>query len=216
MLKISMAVTGIIFILYVLAHMYGNLKAFAGQDSFDAYAHHLRTMGTPILPESGVLWVIRAVLLVSLAVHAYAAFTLWARAQGARSKKYVVKKAVVSSLSSRTMRWGGLAILLFLIFHLLEFTFRAVTPGGDDDSPYVRLVNAFSPGTWWVAVIYLLAMAALAMHLRHGVWSAAQTLGYTNTPASRRRWNVAGYTVATVIAGGFALVPLSVLFGIVD
>jgi len=214
--KIAMAVTGIVFIAYVALHMYGNLKIFAGQASFDAYAEHLRVIGEPILPRTGLLWIVRVVLLVSLIVHVVAAAKLWARASGARSQKYVLKKAASASLSSRTMRWGGLTILLFIIWHLLEFTFRAATPGGDSDSPYQRVVNAFSPDTWWVSVIYLLAMAALAMHLRHGVWSAAQTLGYTNSPAARARWNIAGYTVATIIAGGFALVPLSVLFGIVD
>jgi succinate dehydrogenase / fumarate reductase cytochrome b subunit len=78
------------------------------------------------------------------------------------------------------------------------------------------MVNGFSPENWWVPVVYLLAMAALAMHLRHGVWSAAQTLGLTNSATARARWNVAGYVTALVIAGGFALVPLSILFGIVD
>ena len=102
------------------------------------------------------------------------------------------------------------------MFHILNFTTRTVTPGGDSDSPYQRLVNAFQPEQWWVAVIYLAAMGALAMHLRHGVFSAAQTLGLTGTVEKQRRWNLVGYAIATIVAGGFALVPLSVLFGIVD
>ena len=211
-----MALSGLIFIGYVLLHMYGNLKVFGGQESFDGYAHHLRTFGEPILPYAGLLWVLRVVLLASLVVHAVAAFKLWARASGARSQKYVVKKAVVASLSSRVMRWGGVALLLFVVFHILHLTTRTITPGGDSDSPYERMVNGFSPETWYVSVIYLLAMVALAMHLRHGVWSAAQTLGFTNTPAARARFNVAAYVLAIVVAGGFAIVPLSILFGIVD
>ncbi len=211
-----MALTGLVFIAYVLLHMYGNLKVFAGQDSFDTYAEHLREIGEPILPRTGLLWIIRVVLLVSLAVHATAAYTLWARARGARPQRYVVQKAVQASWSSRTMRWGGTALLLFIVFHILNFTTRTVTPGGDADSPYQRLVNAFEPEQWWVALIYLAAMGALAMHLRHGVFSAAQTLGLTGTVEKARRWNLLGYTIATVVAGGFALVPLSVLFGIVD
>jgi succinate dehydrogenase / fumarate reductase cytochrome b subunit len=214
--KLAMAITGLIFVAYVLLHMYGNLKVFAGQQSFDAYAEHLREFGEPILPRSGFLWVIRVVLLVSLLVHAAAAYKLWARASSARPQRYVMRKAVRSSLSSRTMRWGGTALLLFIIFHLLEFTGRVVTPGGDSDSPYQRLVNAFQPEQWWVALIYLLAMVALGMHLRHGVYSAAQTLGLTNHAGSQRRAHLAGYALAVVIAGGFALVPLSVLLGIVD
>ena len=215
-LKLSMAVSGLVFIGYVLLHMYGNLKVFGGQESFDDYAHHLRTFGEPILPYGGLLWIVRVVLILSLVVHASAAFRLWARAQGARSQKYVVKKAVVSTLSSRMMRWGGVTLLLFVVFHILHLTTRTITPGSNAESPYRRLVAGFQPEYWYVAVVYLLAMGALAMHLRHGTWSAGQTLGLTNSPASRRRWNLAGYTLAVVVAGGFAIVPLSVLFGIVD
>lgn len=214
--KLAMAGTGLVFIGYVLVHMYGNLKVFGGQESFDTYAHHLRTFGEPILPYEGLLWILRVVLLASVVIHAVAAFKLWARASGARSQKYVVKKAVAASLSSRVMRWGGVALLLFVIFHLLHLTTRTITPGGDSESPYQRMVNSFAPENWWVAVVYLLAMTALAMHLRHGVWSAAQTLGLTMTPAARARWNLVGYAVAIVVAGGFALVPLSILFGIVE
>lgn len=211
-----MAVTGLIFIAYVLAHMYGNLKVFAGQNAFDEYSHHLRELGEPLLPYSGFLWVMRVVLLIALVVHATAAYKLWARAAGARSQKYVMRKAAVATISSRTMRWGGTAILLFVIFHLLHLTTHTINPAGDPPSPYRRMVDGFAPENWWVSVIYLLAMVALAMHLRHGTWSAGQTLGWTSTPAARVRWNIAGYVLAFVIAGGFALVPLSVLFGIVE
>ena len=214
--KIAMALTGLVFIGYVLLHMYGNLKVFAGQEAFDTYAEHLREFGEPILPHAGLLWIIRVVLLVSLVVHAVAAYRLWARASGARSTKYNVQRAVRSSFSSRTMRWGGTALLLFVVFHILHLTTRTITPGGDSDSPYQRMVNGFSPEQWWVAAVYLLAMAALAMHLRHGVFSAAQTLGLTSTKEKARLFNLAGYTAALVIAGGFAIVPLSVLLGIVD
>lgn len=215
-LKILMAVTGIVFIGYVLLHMYGNLKVFNGQDAFDEYAHHLRTFGEPMLPHEGLLWIIRVVLLLSLIGHAYAAFTLWARASKARPQKYAVKKAVAATLSSRMMRWGGVALLLFVIFHLLHFTTQTVHPGGETDSPYERVVNSFAPEYWYIAVVYLLAMGALAMHLRHGVWSACQTLGLTNTARARTRANLAGVALAVIIAGGFALVPLSILLGIVD
>jgi succinate dehydrogenase / fumarate reductase cytochrome b subunit len=214
--KMSMAVTGLLFAGYVLAHMYGNLKVFAGQEAFDEYAHHLRTLGEPILPYSGFLWVFRVVLLGALLVHAGSALHLWSRARRARSERYVVKRAVAATLSSKMMRWGGVTLLLFVIWHLLQFTTRTITPGGDSDSPYQRVVNAFQPDVWWVTVIYLVALLALAMHLRHGVWSAGQTLGLTGSPAKRRQWNLLAYGVAVVVAGGFALVPLSILFGIVE
>lgn len=211
-----MAVTGLIFIGYVLLHMYGNLKVFAGQDAFDEYAHHLRTFGEPMLPHEGLLWVMRALLLLSVIGHAYAAFTLWARASRARTSKYVVKKAVAATLSSRTMRWGGVALLLFVVFHILHLTTHTINVNGDPESPYDRMVSSFQPEVWWVAVIYLLAMAALAMHLRHGVWSAAQTLGLTNSPRSRRNAKLLGLVVAVVIAGGFSLVPIFTLFGVIS
>lgn len=215
-LKIAMALSGLVFIGYVLLHMYGNLKVFAGQESFDTYAEHLREFGEPILPYGGLLWIVRIVLILALVVHVVSAFRLWSRAQSARTQKYAVRKAVHSSLSSKWMRWGGVALLLFVIFHLLHFTLRVVTPGGDSDSPYERLVNGFQPEQWYVVLIYVLAMGALAMHLRHGVWSASQTLGLTGSPAKARRANLAGYALAVLVAGGFVIVPLSVLVGIVE
>src|SRR3546814_1681419 len=113
-------------------------------------------------------------------------------------------------------RWGGFALRLFVVFHLLHLTTHTINVNGDPESPYERVVSSFQPEQWWVSVVYLLAMIALAMHLRHGVWSASQTLGLTNTAKSRARANFAGVFLAVVIAGGFALVPLSILTGIVD
>ena len=154
-LKASMAVTGVIFVLFVLLHMYGNLKAFAGQEAFDGYAASLRTLLYPYLPHEGFLWIQRVVLVVALVVHFYAAVTLWARARAARRTRYVMHKRQVQTYSSRTMRWGGLIILAFVIFHLLQFTTLTINVGGTFDSPYQRLVAAFrrsgtstSP-TWW-------------------------------------------------------------------
>jgi succinate dehydrogenase / fumarate reductase, cytochrome b subunit len=214
-LKMLMAVSGLLFVLYVLAHMYGNLKAFSGHDAFNEYAHHLRTLGEPMLPYSGFLWINRAVLLLSLVVHVYCAATLWRRKNHARTTKYVVKKSNHSTLSSHWMRWGGITLLLFIVWHLLNFTIGKVNvQGGPTDDPYDLLVDSFD--TWWLTVIYLVAMAALAMHIRHGVWSAAQTLGLTNNVRARRNANVLGVLLATVIAGGFSLVPLFTLFGVID
>lgn len=213
-LKLIMAVTGIIFVLYVLAHMYGNLMVFGGADTFNEYAHHLRTFGEPMLPHKGFLWVLRIVLLVSVVLHAWAAFTLWGRAGKARSTRYAVKKAVGSSLSSRTMRWGGVALLLFIVFHLLHLTTHTVTPQGAQDSPYLHVTESFS--IWWVTLIYVLAMVALGMHIHHGVWSASQTLGLTNTAAARTRAKMLGLALAVILVVGFLLPPLSIQFGLVD
>lgn len=214
-LKLLMAVSGLIFIGYLLLHMYGNLKVFAGHDAFNEYAHHLRTFGEPMLPYEGLLWIVRSVLLVAIAAHLYAAFVLTRRAAKARTTKYVMKKNSASSLSSRTMRWGGVALLLFIIWHLINFTVGKVNPtGGETNDPYNLVVDNFE--TWWITLIYLAALFALAMHLHHGVWSACQTLGLTNSERTRDRAKDLGLLVAVLIAGGFALVPLSILFGFVD
>jgi succinate dehydrogenase / fumarate reductase, cytochrome b subunit len=210
-----MAVTGIVFILFVLAHMYGNLKAFSGHDAFNEYSEHLRSIGEPMLPHSGLLWILRAGLIVSLVIHVACAVVLWRRAVRARSTRYAVKKNLASTFSSRWMRWGGIALLLFVVWHLINFTIGKVNvSGGPTDDPYDLLVDSFD--TWWLTVIYLAAMAALAMHLRHGVWSAAQTLGLTNNERARRNAKVLGILVAVVIAGGFSLVPIFTLFGVIS
>jgi len=220
-LKLLMAVSGIIFILFVLLHMYGNLKAFAGESAYNEYAEHIRTIGQPILPYSGYLWIQRVVLIVALVAHVWSAIVLWRRANAQRPVKYAMKKNRHSSLSSRTMRWGGVTLLLFIIWHLLHFTIVKINPQGDQsksitDNPYQLLVHSFSDSAWWMTVIYLLAMLALGFHLHHGTFSACQTLGWTSTAASRARARVFGWVVAIVIAGGFSLVPLFILFGVID
>jgi succinate dehydrogenase / fumarate reductase cytochrome b subunit len=213
-LKLLMAASGVLFIGFVLLHMYGNLKAFSGHDAYNEYAEHLRIIGEPMLPREGMLWLIRAALIVALVVHVYAAVALWRRAGRARTVKYQVKKNRHSSFSSRWMRWGGVALLLFIVWHLLNFTIGKVNvSGGATNDPYNLLVDTFN--VWWLTLIYLVAMAALAMHLHHGVWSAAQTLGLTNNAKARRNAKVLGAIVAVVIAGGFSLVPIFVLAGVI-
>ncbi|WP_127479805.1 succinate dehydrogenase cytochrome b subunit [Nocardioides pantholopis] len=214
-LKLAMAISGIVFIAYVFAHMYGNLKAFSGHDAYNEYAHHLRELGEPMLPYEGFLWIMRVVLVLALVVHVGAALALWKRAGAARRTKYQVKKNVRSSLSSRTMRWGGLTILLFVIWHLIHFTIGKVNPaGGETNDPYNLMVEPFD--LWWMTLIYLLAMLALAMHLHHGTFSALQTLGLTNTATSRARARQAGWAIAVVIGVGFSLVPIFTLAGVIS
>lgn len=218
-LKLLMAVSGLLFIGFVLGHMYGNLKAFAGQESFNGYAEHLREIGEPILPYSGFLWILRVGLIVALVVHVACAVALWRRAASARSVQYAVKKNVHSSISSRTMRWGGVTVLVFLVWHLLNFTITRINPstgetGGAAGDPYSLLVDTFD--LWWMSIIYLVAMVALGLHLHHGTWSSLQTLGYTSTAKARVRAKAAGWVLAVVVAGGYSLVPLGVLLGLID
>jgi succinate dehydrogenase / fumarate reductase, cytochrome b subunit len=218
-LKALMAVSGIVLIGYLLAHMYGNLKVFAGQAAFDDYAHHLRTIGEPVLPHTGLLWVIRVVLLVAVVGHAYAAFKLWKRNHRGRggAKRYHAPRAargVQRSYSSFTLRWGGIIIALFVIFHLLNFTWQVITPGGASASPYERVVNGFS--VWWLVAVYTIAMLAVGFHLRHGTWSALTTLGANTSTVARHRLNLIAYAVAGVVTVGFLLPPYSILFGLVS
>ncbi len=215
-----MAVTGIVMALFLLAHMYGNLKVFSGAAAFDDYAAHLRTLGEPFLPRGGALWVLRVVLLASVLAHAVAAFLLWHRmrsATGGRgSRRYATKKAprgVQRTYASFTLRWGGIVLGLFVIYHLLHLTLNVIAPGGASDSPYQRMVNGFS--IWWVTLSYLLALLALGLHLRHGVWSAFASLGANTGVRRRRHLNQLAYLVTAVIILGFVLPPLAIQFGMV-
>jgi succinate dehydrogenase / fumarate reductase cytochrome b subunit len=214
-LKMLMALSGLLFVAFVLGHMYGNLKAFEGETAFNDYAEHLRAFGEPILPRAGFLSLLRAGLLVALVVHVYAAVTLWARAKHARSTPYVMKKRTGATWASLMMRWGGVTLLLFLIWHLLNFSVGKVNvTGGPTNNPYELLVDTFS--SWWLTLIYLAAMAMLGAHLHHGFWSAFQTLGWTGTARARSLAKSVGFTLALIIAVGFSLVPLAVLAGIIE
>jgi succinate dehydrogenase / fumarate reductase cytochrome b subunit len=214
-LKILMAVSGIAFVGFTLVHMYGNLKAFSGREAYDGYAAHLRTLGEPMLPHEGALWIIRAGLILALAVHVYCAATLWRRAKAARTIKYQVKKSTGAIPASRLMRWGGVALLLFIIWHLLEFTIVKIDvhSGPAAQDPFGLLVHAFNVP--WMTAIYLAAMLALGAHLHHGIWSATQTLGLTGSQRTRKLAKRSAFTLAVVIAGGFSLVPLFVAFGVI-
>jgi succinate dehydrogenase / fumarate reductase cytochrome b subunit len=217
-LKAMMAVTGLILIGYLLAHMYGNLKIFGGPGAFNAYAHHLRILGEPLLPRTGALWIIRVVLIVSVLAHMYAAFSLWSRAHNARggTRRYYSNKSrtgVQRTYASYTLRWGGVVILLFVIYHLLHLTWNIIHPGGAAAEPYERVVNGFQ--IWSVVLAYTIAVIAVGFHIRHGIWSALTTLGANTSSLARQRLNVLAYAVAGVLTVGFLLPPFAILFGFV-
>jgi succinate dehydrogenase / fumarate reductase cytochrome b subunit len=214
-LKFLMAVSGLLFIGFVLAHMYGNLRVFAGHDAFNEYAEHLRTLGTPMLPYSGFLWLMRVALIAAIVTHVICGVKLWRRAKKARAVKYQVKKHTGAIPASLIMRWAGVAIGLFLVWHLLNFTVGKVNvQGGPTNDPYNLVVDSFQ--VWWLTLIYLAALAALGAHLHHGFWAACQTLGVTGSARSRATSRRLSLTLALIITVGFAVVPISVLLGIVE
>ena len=212
-LKLMMAVSGLFFVFFVLFHMYGNLKILAGHETFDEYAHHLREMFMPILPYEGFLWCFRLVLILALVAHAYSAFTLWSRANTARGSNYAVRQAAAATWRSKAMRWGGVALLAFIVFHLAQFTLMWINVGGYRETPAERVILAFQHP--WVVLVYLIALAALGMHLLHGTWSAIQTLGWTGTPAARARAKSLSLFIATVTIVGFMVPPLAIMFGLI-
>ncbi|OUZ08553.1 succinate dehydrogenase [Aeromicrobium sp. PE09-221] len=219
-MKYAMAVSGLIMVGYLILHMYGNLKVFGGQEAFDAYAHHLRTFGEPMLPYEGLLWIVRVALLASVLVHAWAAITLWRRNKAAAGysggKRYHSSKGatgVQRSYASFTLRWGGVIILVFIVYHLLHLTANVISPGGASDSPYQRTVNGFE--IWWVVLSYTIAVLAVGLHLWHGIWSALTTLGQNRSKTRlASRLTPLAWFVSAVITIGFLLPPWAILLGI--
>src|SRR5699024_730455 len=184
------------------------------------YSHHLRTMGEPILPYAGALWVIRVVLLAAIIIHILCAVTLWYRSRGATagrgSTRYASSKAPRGnqrSYSSFTMRWGGVVIALFVIYHLLHLTWNVISPGGASGSPYERVVNGFE--IWWVVLSYTIALLAVGFHLRHGFWAALASLGANTSVQRRRHLNVLATVAALVLTVGFLLPPFATLVRLV-
>jgi succinate dehydrogenase / fumarate reductase cytochrome b subunit len=210
--KVVMAVSGIILVLYLIAHMIGNLKVFAGRESFNGYSHWIRTIGEPAVPAQTTLTIIRIVLLAAVIAHIWAAISLWRQAKRARPNGYVTKKAVAQSYASRTMRWGGVIVGLFVIYHILDLTMGVANPEGPGTTPYDRLVAGFSNPL--ITAVYVIALILLGMHLRHGIWSATQTLGQSNK-RREKTVNLFALAFSVVLIGGFLLVPFSVLFGLV-
>src|SRR3954453_23785861 len=211
--KAIMAVSGIIMVLFLIAHMIGNLHVFQGAASFNHYSAWLRTFGEPALPPRTLLTAIEVVLVVSVLAHMWAAISLWRQARLARPERYAVKKSIAQSYASRTMRWGGVIIFLFIVYHILDLTFGAANPAGTDSTPYQRLVEGFSNPL--VTAVYVIALILLGMHLRHGIWSATQTLGQSNK-RRERTVNAFALAFAVVLIAGYLVVPFAVVFGLVD
>ncbi|MFE3138745.1 succinate dehydrogenase [Streptomyces scopuliridis] len=210
--KTVMAVSGLIMLGYLVAHMLGNLKIFFGPPEFNGYAHWLRTIGEPILHYEWALWIIRVVLVVAVVLHAVCAYQLSRRDLAARPSKYVHKRAR-AGYATRTMRWGGIILALFIVWHILDLTTGTVNPGFQSGRPYQNVVETFS--TWYGNTIYIVAMLALGLHVQHGFWSAAQTLG-VGSATRERVLKTAGNLLALVLTAGFIAVPVAVMTGVVS
>ncbi|MEX1164880.1 MAG: succinate dehydrogenase cytochrome b subunit [Nitriliruptor sp.] len=212
--KYVMAVTGIVLMGYVFAHMLGNLKVYQGQEDFDRYAHFLRELLYPIVPESGTLWLMRIALLAAVILHIVAAAQLTAMNRRARPESYRSKRDFVAAdFAARTMRWTGVIVLLFILYHLADLTFHWVNPAAEGATPYERLVASFSNSL--VATFYVVSNLALGVHLYHGGWSLFQSMGWNNRRFNHWRRSFA-IAFAVIVTLGNVSFPLAVQLGIVS
>lgn len=212
--KAIMAVTGFILVGFVFIHMIGNLKMYFGAEDYNAYAEFLRNVGYPLFPHEGLLWIFRLVLITSVVLHIMSATQLTLMSQASRPQDYG-NKDVVQPLyvyASRTMRWGGVIIALFITYHLLHFTTGTLHNSFIPGDVYHNVVMGFR--VWWVSLFYMLAMLPLGLHLMHGIWSMFQTLGFNNSRYTRFLRTVALAVTGAIVLGNISF-PLAVLMGIV-
>jgi len=207
-----MAVTGIIMVLFVVGHIFGNLKLFEGASVLDTYAGFLRTVGAPVFLNSQLLWLIRLVLLAAVGLHIVAAVQLTQQNHAARPTRYARKSDLNATVASRTMRWGGTFVGLFIVYHILNLTTGTIHPGYVEGQVYQNVVRDFQ--TWWIALIYIAAMLALGLHLYHGTWSVFQTFGLRSQGNTRAIRIGAGILTGLFLVASISL-PLAVLVGFV-
>lgn len=218
-LKLVMAVTGTIFALFLLVHMFGNLKVFTGAEHFNEYAHWLHTILEPFLPWNGVLWILRVVLSISLVAHVVAAVLLKARARKSRGK-VPRKRLPLKTFAGRNMLVTGIVLFAFIVFHLLDLTVG--TPGVAPESytagtteasfAYQNLVASFQRPA--AAAFYIVALLTLFLHLAHGLVTVVHDLGMTGR-RTRAVAFAAGGALALAILLGNILIPVAVLTGVV-
>ena len=205
--KVIMAVTGVILFGYVFGHMIGNLQVYLGPEALNHYAVLLRT-----ILHGWALWVVRAVMLAAVGLHIWAAAALTLESRRARPQGYGEVKWKESTYASRTMRWGGVILLLFIIFHILNLTTGTVHPNFVEGDVYRNFVVAFQNVP--TSIAYMIAMIALALHLRHGVWSMCQTLGVSH-PRYIALAHAAAWVFALLILVGNLSFPIMVLAGVI-
>jgi succinate dehydrogenase / fumarate reductase cytochrome b subunit len=205
--KVVMAVTGVIGIGFLIVHVLGNLLVFRGPDAINGYSHFLHSTGE-------LLWAARAVLIVSVILHVIAAYQLTMQNRAARPVGYAKREPQVATIASRTMRWGGALLLVFIIVHILHFTTGTIRPAGSfiEGDVFANVVASFH--IWWVVLFYVVAMIALGLHIYHGAWSSVRTVGLrqpSEVPMKRR----VALVVALFLWLGFSLVPVGIFLGIV-
>lgn len=211
--KMIMAVTGLVLVVFVIGHMAGNLQQFLGPGRMNAYAAFLKSTGE-------LLWIARLGLIAATVLHVLMAYQLTMIKRAARPIDYAKREPQVSTVASRTMRWGGVLLLIFIVFHILHFTTETIDPSGSrgmidlrgDKDVYGNIVASFR--IWWVTAFYLIAMVFLGLHLYHGAWSSIRTLGYAKTAVNPLRRRLA-LAVAVIVWLGFTLVPLGVVAGFI-
>jgi succinate dehydrogenase / fumarate reductase cytochrome b subunit len=220
--KYVMAITGIIGIGFVVSHMIGNLKVYLGLIEhngervydIDVYGEFLRELLVPILPRTYALWLLRLVLIGALVLHLHAAYALTVMNRRARPVKYKAKRDYVAAdFAARTMRWTGIIVLLFLVWHLADFTWGWVNPDFVRGAVYRNMDASLSRIP--VAILYIVANIALGIHLYHGTWSLFQSLGWNSPRFNAWRRGLAT-AVATVIVVGNVSFPIAVQAGIVQ
>jgi succinate dehydrogenase / fumarate reductase, cytochrome b subunit len=202
--KVVMAVTGIVLVVYLIGHTAGNLLVFRGPEAINDYAHFLQS-------SAALLWTVRIVLLLALVFHVHSAWTLSRDARAARPAEYRRLEKQTSGWPARSMGWGGVLLLVFVVYHILHFTTGTVHPRFVPGEVYDNLIAGLRIPA--VAVFYLLAMIALALHLRHGIWSVFQTLGVSHPHVSpvRRRLAV---LLALLVPVGLGVIPLAIVLGL--
>ena len=201
-----MAVTGVVLVGFLVFHVSGNLLMFKGSEAMNAYAAFLKG-------SAAVLWTVRVVLLVSLVLHVHAAWSLTMQNRAARPAGYAQLTRQSATFSALSLRVGGVILLAFIIFHILHFTTGQLHPMFDVHDAYGNVIVGFSVPA--VVVFYLIAMAALALHLHHGIWSFFQTMGWSHPHLNPLRRRVATL-LSILVPVGFVAIVLAVAFGAIQ
>jgi succinate dehydrogenase / fumarate reductase, cytochrome b subunit len=216
--KYVMAITGIIGIGFVVMHMLGNLKVYLGvvdgRYDIDVYGEYLREILVPILPRTWFLWGMRIVLIAALVLHLHSAYGLTVINRRARPVKYQSDRDYeIANFASRTMRWTGIIVLLFIAFHLADFTWGWFNPGFERGAVYRNMDASLSRVP--VAIIYIVANIALGIHLFHGTWSLFQSMGWNNPRFNKWRRHLATGIATAVVVGNVSF-PIMTLAGVID